>query len=236
MIATLALITFLQASPAEPQTFQVRHEHTVGSCTGTVTFFATDIRFETKNEKHQRTWSYPDVKFFEIVSAGELEIHSYEDEGVFKLGSDRDYTFKLTQGQITNELYQLLVEKSPRAVVTKVIFPGTETVQEIPVRHRHTFGGCQGVLTIAQDKVIYKTGHEGDSRIWRLKDLESFASNDPFHLRLSTAFETFNFDLKLPLQEAAYEHLWKALYSPHIQTYVKPAERKRDSAQPQEKQ
>lgn len=225
MIATLSLILLLQAQPAQPQTLQVRHEHTIGSCTGTLTFSATDIRYETKEKKHQRVWSYPDVKFFEIDSTGELEIHSYEDESVLKLGSDRDYTFKVTQGEITNALYEFLVAKSPRAVVTKVIFSGTVIVQEIPVRHRHRIGGCQGTLTIAQDKVIYKTGHEGDSRIWRLKDLASFASNDPFQLRLSTAFETFNFDLKLPLEEAAYEHLWKSLYSPDIQTYSKPRPR-----------
>ena len=234
MIATLALILALQAQPGEAQTFQVRHEHAVGSCTGTLTFSATDIRYEPKDakrksdsaqpqeNKHQRTWNYPDVKFFEIVSPTELKIHSYESEGVLRLGSDRDYTFKLTQGQITNEFYGFLVAKSPRAVVTRVIFSDTVIVQEIPVRHRHGIGGCQGILTIAQDKIIYRTQHEGDSRIWLLKDLESFASNDPFHLRLSTAFETFNFDLKLPLQEAAYEHIWKALYSPDIQTYSKP--------------
>ena len=90
------------------------------------------------------------------------------------------------------------------------------------MRHRHSIGGCQGVVTIAQEKIIYRTEHKGDSRIWLLKDLESFASNDPFHLRLSTAFETFNFDLKLPLEERAYEHIWKAIYSPDVQTYVKP--------------
>ena len=248
MIATLALILVLQTQPPETQTFQVRHEHAVGSCTGTLTFSATDIRYEPadakrkqdspkpqdakrkrdsaqpQEKKHQRTWSYPDVKFFEIVSTGELQIHSYENEGVLKLGTDRDYTFKLTEGQITKELYDFLVAKSPRAVLTRVIFSGTEIVQEIPVRHRHSLGGCQGVLTIAQDKIIYKTSQEGDSRIWRLKDLESFASNDPFHMRLSTAFETFTFDLKLPLEEAAYEHIWKALYSPDIQTYAKPKE------------
>jgi len=222
MISTIALIVFLQGQTLQAHTFHVRHEHAVGSCTGTLTFSATDIRYETKEKKHQRTWNYPDVKFFEIVSPAELKIHSYESESILKLGSDRDYTFKITQGQITNELYQMLVANSPRAVVTRVIFSGTEIVQEIPVRHRHRIGGCQGVFTIAQDKVIYRTDHEGDSRIWRLKDLQSFASNDPFHLRLSTAFETFNFDLKLPLEEAAYEHLWKALYSPDIQTYSKP--------------
>ena len=225
MIATLALMMVLQAQPPEVRTFAVRHEHTVGSCTGTLTFSATEIQYQTKEKKHQRMWSFPDVKFFEIVSSGELKIHTYENEGILRLGSDRDYTFKLTEGKIPDGLYAFLVAKSPRAVVTRAIFSGTEIVQEIPVRHRHNLGGCQGVLTIAQDKIIYRTSQESDSRIWRLKDLQSFASNDPFQLRLSTAFETFNFDLKLPLQEAAYEHIWKAINSPEIQSYLKPRDK-----------
>ena len=228
MIATIALLMVLQAQPPDAQTFvqtfAVRHEHTVGSCTGTLTFSATEIQYQTKEKKHQRTWNYPEVKFFEIVSTGDLTIHTYENQGVLKLGSDRDYTFTLTEGKIPDELYAFLVAKSPRAVVTRAIFSGTEIVQEIPVRHRHNLGGCHGVLTIARDKIVYRTSHESDSRIWRLKDLQSFASNEPFQLRLSSVFETFNFDLKLPLEQAAYEHVWKAIYSPDIQTYSKPKE------------
>ena len=94
-----------------------------------------------------------------------------------------------------------------------------EVVQEIPVRQRHNIGGCQGKLTIAADKIIYRTDHKDDSRIWLLRDIESFASSDPFVLRISTAFETFNFDLKVPLEDMAYDHIWKAVYSPAIQSY-----------------
>jgi hypothetical protein len=215
MITLLAFAIFLQTDAASPPfLYQVKHEHTIGSCFGTLTFYESEVRFETREKKHQRTWTYPDVQFFEIVSPAELRIHSYEDEGVLKLGHDRDFTFRLTSGQLTKELYEFLIMKSPRTVVTHVVFSGTEVIQEIPVRHRHRLGGCQGTLTIAQDKIIYRTDQPGDSRTWPLKDVESFASNDPFQLRVSTAFETFTFDLKLPLKEATYEHIWKAVHSP----------------------
>ena len=224
MIAIMFLTLLFHVSDQPEQTsLRVKHEHTLGSCDGTLTFSAVGVRYDTKEKGHSKTWSYPEVKYFEIVSPKEIYIHSYEDSGVLRLGQDRDYDFRVTEGQISNDIYKLLVDKSPRAIVTHVIFSGTEIVQEIPVRHRHGIaGGCQGVLTIADDKIIYKTYHKSDSRIWRLKDIGSFASADPFQLRLTTPFETFSFDLKLPLEERAYEHIWKAVNRPDVQTYAKP--------------
>ena len=222
MIAIMFLTLLLHTSDQLEQiALRVKHTHMLGSCEGTLTFSAAGVRYDTKEKGHSRTWSYPDVKFFEILSAKELQIHSYEDSGVLRLGQDRDYDFHVIEGEISNELYKLLVDRSPRAVVTHVIFSGTEIVQEIPVRHQHRIGGCEGTVTIAQDKIIYRTANKDDSRIWWLKDIESFASIDPFHLRVSTAFETFNFDLKLPLEQTAYELLWKVVYAPKIQTYRK---------------
>ena len=218
-VLMLALLLFQNPTPNEPIALKVRHEHVVGRCEGTLTFTAESVWFETKEKNHSRKWPYADVKYFEIVSTGEIEIHSFESQGIERLGRDKDFRFRLGSGAITDDLYQMLVEKSPRAVVTHVVFHGTEIVQELPVRHRHRVGGCQGTLTIATDKVIYRADQKEDSRIWRLDDIQSFASSDPFSLRISTAFETFTFDLKLPLEQTAYDLLWKAVYAPKIQTY-----------------
>jgi hypothetical protein len=220
MISILLLSFFLHTSDQPDRiTLSVRHQHVVGSCTGNLTFSSTNIRYETTEKGHSKTWSYPDVKYFEIISKNQIVIHTFEDSGLLRLGEDRGYEFNLTGGKISDDLYKLLVEKSPRAVVNRLIPPDSPIVQEIPVRHRHNLGGCEGTLIIGEDKVIYKTAHKDDSRVWQLKDLESFASIDPFHLRLSTAFETFNFDLKLPLEQSAQDLLWKAVYAPDIQTY-----------------
>jgi hypothetical protein len=219
-VLILALLFFQNAAPTkEPLTFRVRHEHVIGGCEGTLTFSDEGIRYETKEKNHSRKWSYPDVKYFEIVSDREVMFHSYESQGVTRLGRDRDYDFHLTEGALTDDLYQVLVQHSPRAVVTHVVFHGTEIVQEIPVRHRHHIGGCAGTLTIATDKIIYRAEQKEDSRIWRLEDIQSFASSDPFSLRLSSAFETFNFDLKLPLEQKSYDLLWQFVYAPKVQTY-----------------
>jgi hypothetical protein len=221
MSTALLLAIFLLQTPVAnvPVTLNVRHEHRIGGCDGKLIFSDQGVRFETKEKNESRSWTYPDVKYFEIVSEQEVEIHSYENHGVEQLGRDKDYTFHLQSGAITDELYQLLVQKSPRAVVTHVVFHSTQIVQEIPVRHRHTFGGCQGTLTIATDKVIYRASDKDNSRIWMLTDIQSFASSEPFSLRLSTAFETFTFDLKLPFAQTSYDVLWNAVYTPKIQTY-----------------
>lgn len=225
MSAIWMLALFLLQNPpvaAGTLTYKVRHEHTIGACEGTLTFSPEGLRYETKEKNHSRNWAYPDVKYFEIVSAREIEIHTYESQGVSRLGRDRDFGFRLLEGQLGNDLYQWLVNKSPRAVITHVVYNSTDIVQEIPVRHGHRLGGCQGTLTIATDKIIYRAERKEDSRIWRLEDIQSFASSDLFSLRLSSAFETFTFDLKLPLEERSYNLLWKAVYAPGIQTYRLP--------------
>ena len=225
MSALWMLALILLQNPAgatDTLTYKVHHEHAIGGCEGTLTFWAEGVRYETMENNHSRNWAYADVKYFEIVSEGKIEIHTYESYGVSRLGRDRDFDFRLLGGELGDDLYQLLVRKSPRAVVTHVVFPSTEVVQEIPVRHRHRLGGCQGTLTIATDKIIYRADRNEDSRIWRLEDIQSFASSDPFSLRLSSAFETFTFDLKVPLEQRSHDLLWKAVYAPGIQTYRPP--------------
>jgi hypothetical protein len=69
------------------------------------------------------------------------------------------------------------------------------------------------------DKIIFRADHKEDSRIWQLDDIESFASSDKFSLRLSSRFETFTFDLKLPLEQRAYDVIWQAVYAPGAPTY-----------------
>jgi hypothetical protein len=220
MISILLLSFFLHTSDQTGQiSLSVKHQHAVGSCAGTLTFSSSGVRYETAEKGHSRTWRYPDVKYFEIVSTNQIAIHTFEDSGLLRLGEDRDYTFNVTGGKVTDDLYKLLVDKSPRAVVNRLIPADSPIVQEIPARHRHNLGGCEGTLIIEEDKVIYKTAHKDDSRVWQLKDLESFASIDRFRLRLSTAFETFNFDLKLPLEKSAYDLLWNAVNAPDVQNY-----------------
>ena len=216
MNAILLAVLLMQGIAAAGPSFHVRHNHSIGSCEGTLTFVEDGIHYETIEKNHSGRWTYADVKYFEIVSTHEIEMHTYESQGLTRLTADRDYQFSLINGEIDDSLYQLLIRKSPRAVVTHVVFHGTQVVQEIPVRHRHRLGGCQGTLTIAADKITFRADNKEDSRIWRLDDVESFASTDKFSLRLSSRFETYTFDLKLPLDQKAYDIIWQGVYAPGV--------------------
>ena len=234
MITLLWLLLFAQSGGSPlGWTLDVRHEHTFGACEGQLFISEESVRYETSNEDHRRYWSYPEVESFEIVSASEIRIHTYESDGVLKLWGDRDFLFRLDDESVGGDLFAYLEERSPRPVRTRIIpdssgaqnasgasvaTPG-QTVQEIPVRHDHRFGGCQGMLNITENTIIYVTDNPNDSRIWRLADVESFASTDDFDLRISTRNETFHFDLKVPLNRETYQHIWNRVYEPQIQTY-----------------
>lgn len=86
---------------------------------------------------------------------------------------------------------------------------------EIPAKHRHRFGGCEGVLRISSELLIFDTEKAEDRRMWRLRDLQSFGTAGPYSLRLSTELETFNFDLKTPLTQEIQDFLWQRLRDEH---------------------
>ena len=226
MKTLLLSLLLTQAAGAPPEwTFNVRHDHTFGACEGQLIVSDESVRYETSNPDHVRHWTYPDIQFFEIVSEQELRIHTYESEGVWKVWRDRDFALQLRDGALDGGVYAFLRARSPRPVRTRMIFDSGDEeaalgriLQEIPVRHDHLLGGCQGTLQISENRIAYATDNQNDSRVWLLADLESFASTDRFDLRISTRNETFHFDLKVPLNRETYQHIWNAVYEPQIQT------------------
>jgi hypothetical protein len=175
---------------------------------GTLIIAAERIEFRAEKAKDARRWSYPDIKGIDIVSPRKLLIKTYESQ-VWRLGADRAYSFQLLQGEITEEIYQFLLGKINKPITTRVIFSVAAPIYQWPVRHRHRLGGCQGVLKIAADRIVYETEQRTDRRIWFYKDIESVGSSGPFDLRITTYTETFTFDLKERLKEAEYTDLWE---------------------------
>ena len=51
------------------------------------------------------------------------------------------------------------------------------------------------------------------SRTWVHADIETIGTMDPFHFRLTTYAETYNFDLKERLSPEDYRSVWHSLYS-----------------------
>ncbi len=162
------------------------------------------VGYETVHRKHARTWVFRDLRRVEFVSPTHLIIDGY-------LG--HEMSFRLLEGEFSAEAYRLLADNVARTVTSRVPFPASKFLYELPVKHRHRLGGCEGVLRIGGTRLVYQTDNAEDRRIWRARDIRSFGTTGPYHLRLTTDRETFSFDLKTPLEREVYDYLWTNLYA-----------------------
>ncbi len=97
-----------------------------------------------------------------------------------------------------------------------------EAEYQVPVKHLHTFGGCEGALYFSKDWIVYETDHPKDARTWkRNRDVESVWSLNRFQLevhvfeenkRASDKTRRFRFQLKEPLDESYYEQLRREFF------------------------
>jgi hypothetical protein len=110
-------------------------------------------------------------------------------------------------------------------MVSALIPASIKAIYEIPVKHQHVFGGCQGTLGIGDQYVVYRTSNKSHSRVWRYEDLSSIGSTGPFQLGLSTLERTggeygseknYIFDLKHRLDPTAYDFIWWKLNGPQF--------------------
>lgn len=216
MLLAFSLLAFLLNADqlyAEKFTFAVRHDHLFGSCHGKLIISEKGIEYDTDNKEDRRLWSYQDIQRIDIVSKQAINILTYEDQKI-KLGADREFKFVLTEGAITSDVYNFLLTKIEKPLVIRVVFSSTDIAFEIPAKHRHRLGGCQGVLKIADQQIIYETDNREDSRIWFYKDIQSIGLTDPFHFRVTTFVETYTFDLKEQMRGEVYDYIWKRIYKP----------------------
>jgi hypothetical protein len=227
-----AMILMMLFTPivAKAQSFEfsVEHQHSLRSCRGTLTITAEKIEYQTAHKEDSRLWRYLEIRQIKIVSPTKLEITSYEDQRRM-LGRDRIFKFKLLDGQITPEISTLFIEKTSYPVATSVM-PETAELPafELAAKHLHTFGGCEGVLKIYADRMLYKSADKTEnSRYWRWTDIQSISRPGPYYFSLSS-FESqfigpaksFNFELKEKMNEVIYDYLWGKI---NPVTYPPPA-------------
>src|SRR5262249_33961688 len=112
-----------------------------------------------------------------------------------RLTGRRIHTFWLRDSKHEEALTRFMVDTLKRPVIGAY---GTaeEGSLEIPAYHRHRLGGCHGTLQIGSGSIRYVTANQTDSRTWLYRDMETIGSMAPFHFRVSTLVETYNFDLK----------------------------------------
>jgi hypothetical protein len=174
------------------------------------------VEYRTSHKKDARVWKYEDIQQLGLLSPKKIVLLTYEDRKI-EFGKDRSFNFELTEGMVPESLLSFLQERLPKPLVSGIVPTGMPTKFEFPVKHQHTFGGCQGTLEISEHYVVYKTSDKAHSRLWRYEDLSSIGSTGPFQLRLSTMERTsgefgseknFIFDLKRRLDPVTYDFIW----------------------------
>lgn len=199
--------------------FEVEHKHTLRNCRGKLLISQDGIEYQTDHKKDGRTWLYLDIRQVKVESPTEIEITSYEDKK-WMPGQDRTFKFKLLEGKISPDIAALLMNKAKRPVVTSIMPESEgEPVFQIPVKHSHTFGGCEGMLKIYPDRITYESSDQpSNSRYWRYTDIQNFSHSSRFRFEI-TSFEdklggpkSYNFDLKEEMPAQMYDYVWMRVY------------------------
>lgn len=222
-----ALTLLLAAVPATAQSYEftVEHKHTLRSCRGALVITPEKIEYKTADEKHARTWRHVELQQVKVESKTRLELLTYEDDKLLA-GRDREWGFKILEGEITPEISALLLAQAARPLVTSVspVTDGSPQF-EVPVKHLHNFGGCSGALRIYPDRMTFESAEKPEhSRFWSYTDVQNFSQSERFRFEIAT-FETgmggsksYNFQLKQELPAQAYDYVWARVYPSKLRT------------------
>ena len=215
------LVLIVTTVAAQEFKYTVELDRTIGHRDGELIITDKGVEYRAKREKESRTWNYDDIKLFEILSPTRLRIQTYRDRKLY-LGKDESVTFKIAEGQLDHNISNFLRERTTRPFVTTFVDQSERTsIAEIPVKHSHRFGGCEGILKVYSDKLEYeaKTGH--NSRSWRWIDIRSVGRSDLYRFEVETfepeigaSSRSFNFILKERMADEIYELIWGRVYRP----------------------
>jgi len=214
--------------------FEVRHERALKDHRGRVVFDDRGVAYQqVPTPKQQRKaaktgkapklasvrWAYQDIQQL-WLSPDKLVVVTYRDRKWF-LGVDREFEFFLIgKGQSLASAYEFLKDKLDQRFVAAVADATTPGEWAVPVKLLGTIQGSEGVLRIGDDRIVYKTEKKGQSRTWRLQDIENVSTSGPFQLTLTTferamahygSMKAFNFQLKQKLDSRRIDLLWKRL-------------------------
>ncbi len=208
--------------PLSAQTFSVTHEKRMWR-DKKVTLEITEggIVYKAGKEEDARTWKYEDIQIFDRISEKEFTILTYEDQSML-MGRDRQYHFVITEGSLTDEIFHEITRRMKDSITNRVVREVAEVEFEVPVKHLHTFGGCEGTLRFTSDRILYATEYKKDAREWLVtRDVQSVWSTGRYHLevhvydnnrRQFSRNRTYRFDLKDSLDPKLYRALKLRLF------------------------
>ena len=235
LLQVLVVMVFFSAvvlqANAQEFRYQVSRDKLVGHAEGELIISTERVEYRAKKEKDGRVWAYREIKLFEVLSPTRVRIRTYEDGSRWKLGRDRDFTFKIVGAELTQEVSDFLRGRIDRPFVTSFTAEGGNPLAQISVKHLHRFGGCQGVLKVYPDHLSYEAEDGHDSRSWLWKDIKSIGRPDRFRFEVVTyepqfggPARSFNFTLKEEMPDAVYDLVWTSVFRPTPLT--KPGEKR----------
>jgi hypothetical protein len=213
----LAIFVLLSAQTLAAQTYRVVHEKTLWRDTGGIIEIGEQgIAFRPDHGKESRTWKFEDIQYFDRISEKQFVILSYQDQAIL-LGRDRQYKFHITEGALTDEVFRRISMRLGKPATNRVVSRPAGVEYDIPVKHLHTFGGCEGVLDFTGDAIYYVTTDKKENREWLLsRDVQSIWSSDPYRLEIHaydnnrrefSQTRVYQFELKKPLDAEFYRRL-----------------------------
>ena len=220
VLAALLLLTLTPSVWAQEFTYKVQQDRLIGHRDGELIISDRGVEYRAKREKESRAWTYTDIRLLEILSPTRVRIWTYKDRKLL-LGRDQSLTLKIVEGQIDQNVSDFLRERIARPFVTSFAEEDQNALAQIPVKHSHRFGGCEGVLRIHPDRLVYEsqTGH--DSRSWRWTDIRSVGRSDVYRLdvetfepQLGASSRSFNFILKEQMSDKTYDMIWSRIFRP----------------------
>jgi hypothetical protein len=204
-----------------PQAFEysVKHHHILYDCQGSLKITSDGVEFIASKSKDSRKWKFNEIRALEIKSPSKIEILTYEDQKLFA-GKDKIFEFTLIAKKADASLTTFLLNHVDRPMLLSLIPPIDEKPAfELQVKHLHTVTGTQGMLRIYNDTIVYSTVTEGDSRFWRLRDIERFSQPDRYRLQIVSFLpqtggpaENYNFQLFDDAPKELYDYLWTRLH------------------------
>jgi hypothetical protein len=209
------IVPTLQAQSFE---FAVRHGHLLKDCRGTLKISASGVEYQTSHSKDGRKWKFEEIQTIEVKSPVQISLVSYEDQKRY-FGKDRVFEFELLSEKVQPDLSAFLLTHVSRPMIVAVLPESEKPAFEFPVKHLHTITGATGTLKIYPDRVVFQSAREGDSRHWRLSDIERFSRPDRYRFQIVSHVpksgwptETYNFQLMEDLPPAVYDYLWVRLH------------------------
>lgn len=223
LLAAGLIPSFLHAADV----LRVQHDHDPwGGCRGVLEINAEGIHYRPEGKaKHERSWNWIDIQTVDRKSKDRFTVLTYQDQK-WLLGRDRPWDFTVLDQDsegLNDDLFSLVLENSSRPLVNRTARE-IEPQYEVPVKHLHTFGGCEGTLRFGKEWIVYETDHEEDQRSWR-RDTEvvNIWSTGPFDLEIQVyekegedllKTRRFRFQLKKRLDEDYYALLRRQTLPP----------------------